>query len=395
MTRPPLFRALLLLSLAACAGEPAGEAPAAGLATRVDTAGGRIVVRSAGTPPAWEATPLASIGSAGDQAEPGPAEFGRVSSLVADREGNAYVADILADEVRVFDARGGFLRTLGRPGRGPGEIGDAYSLAWLGDTLAVMDPRNARIGLFTRSGAPAGSWRWQPLTGTVRFLQAGAAAYVQVLRSAGAGRAPERRFVRFTAAGAGDTVAAPDFPAAMSPVVCSLPDGSMSFFQTPFAPTLVYGFGPGGELVVVPDGGYRIAFLGRGGDTVRVVEREHAAVPVSDGEWEEGLRPYRELREKTPAADCDGEMTRPEHRPAIRHLLFDDGGRMWVESTTPGGFAWDVFDAEGRLLGSLPAPPRAEGVPSYVRGDRLYLVEADSLGVQSVRSYRVAGRSPR
>lgn len=386
MKRFRLVGPAFALALAAC-GTDAPREGAMVLTTRVDTIGGVVVVRNEGAPPGWSVEEIFTLGSVGDLGASGPEEFGRISSVVADGEENVYVADGQAREIRVFGPDGSFQRTLGREGRGPREIGDLYSLAWLGDTLAVLDPRNARVGLFA-DGAWAGSWRWQPLTGDVRWMRAGdGEAYVRVLRNLRG--AAERVYVRHTSTGPADTLSAPRWPEEARPVVCDRPDGGISFFDVPFAPKFVYAFAPGGELAVVSGGEYRIAFLSAAGDTVRVVERAYSPAPVSDAEWEEGLRPYRELRERVPGARCEGEMARPAEKPAIRHLLFDGGGRMWVESTTSEGFAWDVFDGEGRLLGSLPAPRRQERVPPYVRGSRLYLVDSDSLDVQYVRAFQV------
>lgn len=222
----------------------------------------------------------------------------------------------------------------------------------------------------------------------MRFLRAGdGEAYVRTLSTANGKM--ERLYVRYTGAGPADTVAAPSAPPVAVPVVCHRSDGGISFFPVPFAPKFVYAFAPGGERAVAPAGDYRIAFLSVAGDTVRVVERAYTPVRVGDAEWEEAVRPYRDLREKVLGARCEGDMARPTRKSAIRHLLFDGEGRMWVEATTPRGFAWEVFDREGRLLGGLPAPPRRERTPPYVRGGRLYLVVADSLDVQYVRAYDV------
>lgn len=54
------------------------------------------------------------------------------------------------------------------------------------------------------------------------------------------------------------------------------------------------------------------------------------------------------------------------------------------------GFAWDIFDADGRLLGAAPAPARAAGIPPYVRNGRLYQVETDDLDVQYVAVYHIS-----
>jgi len=49
--------------------------------------------------------------------------FARISSLAVDNEKNIYVADGMENHIKVFSPEGLNLRTIGRPGQGPGEIG--------------------------------------------------------------------------------------------------------------------------------------------------------------------------------------------------------------------------------------------------------------------------------
>jgi DNA-binding beta-propeller fold protein YncE len=55
--------------------------------------------------------------------------------------------------VSVFDSSGSFLRSFGRNGRGPGEIGDVFRIVVIpGDTLLIADSGNGRIHFFTVAG---------------------------------------------------------------------------------------------------------------------------------------------------------------------------------------------------------------------------------------------------
>ena len=83
-----------------------------------------------------------------------------VRSVVADAAGAIYVADVQANEIRVFGADGAHLRTIGRSGDGPGEFNALYALAWIGDTLAAFDPRNGRISFLSPEGDWLGSSRY-------------------------------------------------------------------------------------------------------------------------------------------------------------------------------------------------------------------------------------------
>jgi hypothetical protein len=376
----------LSILLAACA-DPAlrsGEE----LRIEVDTAGSVLQVRSLGDAPEWRLEQVLRLGTV----EGGPEEFGRIRSLVADADRNLYVADNLSHEIRVFGPDGHHLRSIGRRGEGPGEFGALYSLSWLGEDLIAMDPGNARLAIFSREGEWLGSIQSFPITGPASLIRlhplGSMGFYAPVID-------PDRfgmQFASVVTMGGSDTIPAPRQPqgATNTGVLCHRPDGGITSISLPEAPASVYGFPPPGGVVAVSwTDEYRIQFIGHDGDTVRVVAREGSRVAYPDSLWEQGIRPYQQLRQEFPGAQC--EPSTPErlrYRAALRHLLFDDSGRLWVEAAVEGGFVWEVFDAEGRLLGAVPAPPRAPGIPPYVRDGILYQVEVDEMDVQYVGVYR-------
>ncbi len=74
-------------------------------------------------------------------------------------DGSLAILEQRPAEIRVFDARGTFLRRIGRPGDGPGELSAPSGMAILpGDTLAVWDPGAARISWFSPDGILAREW---------------------------------------------------------------------------------------------------------------------------------------------------------------------------------------------------------------------------------------------
>jgi sugar lactone lactonase YvrE len=66
--------------------------------------------------------------------------------------GRIYVVDTAAHDIKVFDAGGQLLDTLGGRGRGPGEFNTPTHAVFSGDTLYVADTFNFRIQAFDRSG---------------------------------------------------------------------------------------------------------------------------------------------------------------------------------------------------------------------------------------------------
>ena len=375
------------LAALACAGEASRVDE--GLETSIDTADGIVHVRNRGTPPPLTVAPVARIGSAEGDVD----AFGRIRSVIADEHGMVYVADNLAHEIRVFDERGQHVRTLGRQGAGPGEFGDLYSLAWLGGNVAAMDPRNARIGVVSSEGDWIRGIQHYPITGPaslIRLHPLGANGFYAPVISGGGGGLP---FVRFTSNGAADTIRIPRRPenARQLGVTCDRPDGGITGIAVPDAPTIAYAFPPAGSTLAVSwTEEYRIALLDSGGDTLRIVSHQLGPVPYPDSLWESAMEPYRKLMTDYPGTRCEPSAPqRPVSRAALRHLAFDERGRMWVEAAADRGYRWDLFDEDGRMVGSAHVPTRSTGVPPYVRNDHLYQVETDSIGVQYVAVYRI------
>ena len=352
----------------------------------IDTVAGVVHVRNTGEAPGWELRPIVTIGAA-----EGPASFGQVNAILADEDGLIYVADSKAAEIRVFDARGAHVRTMGRRGAGPSEFGSLYSMGWAGDTLAVLDPGNGRIGLMSRTGEWLGQLRHDRITGSgLHMYGLGKSLYWMTVLPDG-GRTRSSAFARYSG-GRLDTVPYPQLqPIRPAAIVCRHPNGGgISVFSNPYASRPRPVPAPDGQVAVVPGYDYRIALISTAGDTARIIEKRDDAVPISDAEWEDATRAPREWMAKAPGAKCDPvEFTRPASKTAIGDIFHDDAGRMWVEATSPDGFSLDIFDREGRQIGSVASPARHRAVPPYIRGDRIYMITADSLDVQSVRVFEI------
>jgi hypothetical protein len=82
--------------------------------------------------------------------------FTNITSIALDRDGNLYVFDRPALSVKVFSSSGRFVRTIGRPGQGPGEFEGPAMIGVKGDTLWVSTndapPCAKRLTLFRRDG---------------------------------------------------------------------------------------------------------------------------------------------------------------------------------------------------------------------------------------------------
>lgn len=83
---------------------------------------------------------------------PAEAIFEIPNEITCDSEGNVYVLDKKANNIKIFNSSGKYVRTIGRRGRGPGEFNSPQHFTFAKDRLAIWDQRNFRICTISPEG---------------------------------------------------------------------------------------------------------------------------------------------------------------------------------------------------------------------------------------------------
>ncbi len=380
---------LSALVLCACA-EGRGDVEWAG---SVDTlAGGVVHVRNPAEPlwrpgEEWALEEELRIGSA---TEEGPELFGEVRDLAVDPLGRIYVLESQSNEIRVFDADGGHVRTFGREGQGPGELNGPSALDWDGDgRLWVVDPRNARFSVFDTAGEYLED-RTKKTSGWVspwpgRVEENGGLIDVSFARVDDEFR---RTLIRYDSLNEPvDTFFPPRYDA---PVFELRTENALMAYSVPFAESMVWRLRPGGTLWFGVSDRYRLYERTLEGDTLRIVEKPFEPLPVTSEELEEALEGLESFTEQ------GGRMDRsriPDRKPAFEGFLFDDRDNLWVRPVVEAALedrVFDVFDPEGRWLGRVESPVALRSSPApTVVGDAVYGVTRDELDVPYVVRLRI------
>ena len=360
-----------MLALAAACGREQGTS----MSTVIDSAGVNIVT-SAGR--VWgergvrvDSIPLLRIGAE----EAGPYQFSFISTGLLLEGGGIAVVEQSAPEVRLFDAEGRHLRSVGRRGRGPGEFQAITGLfRRSGDSLAAYDQIERRVTIFALASGEPRVVRSQAVPGgRGSFDTFGALGDGRLmLYNPGAGFRPDLE---------------PGLQWVMSEVVVLDPaDGATrTVVRLPSRQQFVL---PGGNTrMVAPahtairavsgDGfywgtsdRYEIRFFDAEGNLRRILRRPvqpRPVVPAMIEAWIAGN--LEEVRRS------QGEAAVPRSRqlyeessfgdrvPLFERAFVDGDFRLWVGSadwpdrqSAPG--RWSIFAPNGTWLGDLDAPPQ-------------------------------------
>jgi hypothetical protein len=411
----PALLAILLLACACGSEEPAGAD--GGVRSQE---GDTTVVRSLSgsewdSPGEW--IPEVVIGEV-----EGPPEqvFGRVGGIAVEADGGSeggriFVLDRQVPTVRVYDVEGTYLDSWGRRGGGPGELeGPDSGLALLPDgRLVVRDPGNARLQVYSAQGEVVASWpviTGQYINRRAFALQGDTLLNPDLVNPMDP--LPEWRqgLVRIAPDGTVlDTLEIPESGRRAHRFVARV-GGNTGEIDLPFAPTEHWAWHPDGYLVTGVGDRYAINLDRAQGP--RRIEREVASTAVTPAEEaQEEQRVMNAMRWLDRGWRWEGPRI-PDTKPTFSGIWTGLDGRIWVlregdayESDDPSYDPTDPFDTEirwrserlldaftpdGTFLGTATLPRDLdERVAPVLRGDRMWAVTRDALGVQRVVGYRL------
>lgn len=357
---------------------------------------------------AREPRTLFSVGRADGRAADA---FGAVADVGFDAAENLYVLDRLNARVVVFDSTGRLVRTMGRRGGGPGELGAPQQMAVTraGDVIVSDAGRRALI-LFGADGNP----RSVPYPGVSMLIgrtlsvhpRGGIVSLAMGNPAARGAEAFGEEVLLWVPTGDGP---ARPLASVSTPRSRASGSGGVRVHAPPiFSPSFRFAVLPGGGVALVDDAAYSVRVLDPAGRVLRVLQRPIAPRRVTARDREHEMQ--RRARELSDGGGLrlvgpqSGPMPAPVRRgmaeqlrdsefarvmPVIRRIAVDGAGTLWIERSgaAPGvSGGVDLVNPQGRYLGTLvgwelPAAFSPRGRAAYVR--------EDELGVQRVLVVRL------
>ena len=326
----------------------------------------------------------------------GPDVFGQIQDFEVDGFGRWWVLDAHSQDLRVFDASGEYVRTVGRSGSGPGEFSNAIALARSAEgNLWVIDPGNGRVSVFDTTGAFLGSHA-MPTAGIMTlpwpggFDRSGSFYALTYLVDQSEESGLAKLMVRHTPSFEPIDSVAPPEPATPAESLDLKGDRGHGSTPIPFTPALKWRL-VDGDFWAAETGEYHLVKTGWHGDTLRTIRREFVPLRVTRADIDAYEAELREFFGQSLKID---RSAIPKRMPAIDDFFVDEAGYVWVlrtaAATAPPGSTFDLFDPVGRLLGKVDIPFEVSlYAPPIVRNDYFYAVIEGGLEVQRLVRMRI------
>jgi hypothetical protein len=344
--------------------------PMTGLAQapiRRDSAGVEIVQYTGGSADApspfrLAAQPKLVIGLGGSDAR---YELSQISGAARLSNGTIVIANGATSELRYFDSAGTNLRGVGRRGQIPGAIMNLSAVRrGRNDTVAVYDAYNERVSFFDAGGRfvrdvqfgdhvvqrldstfgvlADGSMLLRAVGGQIRYSEVTTRDFASLMRVAPSGAVladlgyfPGRQRISVQLRSSSiETVVLPRVET-MFAIVPSVATDEMHFY-------------------FVDGGSYELTEFDTAGALQRVIRVSQAPFPVTPQD-------IARWRDSTPQESWTPFLAEhaPKTMPALRRVLSDHAGRMWVEEfphPTARTAIWTAFTPDGSRLGSVRVP---------------------------------------
>jgi hypothetical protein len=298
-------------------------------------------------PPAGVATKLVleEIYSAGGGDSP-DASFVEPRAGDVGKDGTVYILDWKDSNVKVFDARGKFLRVFGKKGQGPGELNQPQGIIITPENeILVVDGLNQRFAVFSLEG---------------KFLRNISTAKAPGMTSV---KMDRRGFIVGLSQGFGGDA---------SKMVISLDvklydkdlnsKATLATFEMPYslqmkinpfsATRLIHALDGQDRLYLGSQNGYEIKVLSLEGRPLKTIRRDYDPIRMSQSDKDEMLKAFSVL------PNTKDRIQFPEVYPPYADLVPADEGRLLVETYEKGKalkeFYWDVFDSDGRYIAKVP-----------------------------------------
>ncbi len=298
-----------------------------------------------------------------DDAMPEDLFFENPSTVTCDPEGNIYVVDFGALDIKKFDARGKFVKTIGREGQGPGEFGGLYYATFAKDRLIVWDSGNRRLCAFTPDGDFIKSTNIAYEEGSVRKLRGFSSGEIAVEKEKTFRNEPDKPQICMI------DLYSPDLEFVRTIYKRELwrkkyirtQDYGTTTLYFPYSADVSWDVMPDGRIIIGFSASYELEIYDRSGKRISVISHSYQPAKVTEKDkkdYFDSITFYRGGERLNDVPDYITKYTEfPKHKPVYDNILVDTEGNICVvlnrENQEEMGKVFDAFSPEGKFLSQV------------------------------------------
>ncbi len=305
---------------------------------------------------------------------------------LVDRNGFVYICDLQDLEIKVFDAEGGIVRSIGQKGDGPGEFQNIGEIALLpDDRLLVLDWEAHRVSLFDIEGKFIKShkflnWSYDVFLTTNSF-------YVRDERIFGE---KTKLVVKACNFSGNEIFTFGEFEPYHSQEIREA--GQWFNVSRPFdVRSILAGDQKNARLYHCMNDTYLIEVYDQKGNLFRKIDRPYKPIPTKTEDKKKYLAGFADSSE-THLALIDKYVQMPPVKTITDRMVVDELGNLWVETNEEKEehgktyIAYDIFDENGIYMANV----WLDISPEIFKNGKMYTRESDrETGYRKYKRYRI------
>jgi hypothetical protein len=306
--------------------------------------------------------------------------FSEVAAFVVDAAGTVFGLDSKDRRIKVFDPSGKFLRQIGKPGQGPGELGMPANVQLTNDNnLMITDATNGKLSIFKLSGEHV---KDVSTAGRLGFVSMSLDAQGNFLgQEMGLSPGDNKMYFEIKKF---DPSLKPLFTLDKIEFAVPLPGSGTKINAMDMI--RIYQFDRSGNILLGSSNAYEIKVYSPEGKLIRTIQKDYSPEKITQQDIDEMLERLSGIPTGAQVKDL---ISFPESFPPFQYFFIDDHGRLYVRTyakgKAKGEWMVDVFDPEGRFIAQFITKSDLR----LIKGGKAYGVEETDDGFRVIKRYAI------
>lgn len=326
-------------------------------------------------------------------------------NIKCDKNGYVYVCDYRANNIKIFDSDGTFIKTIGREGQGPGEFNRPYAIAVTDERLIIWDMGNRRLDALTKDGEFIKSVPISMHDGWPQMMRAlpnGDIAIASEKLYFGQSDKPQDYSI---------DIYSPELEKKKKIYTQKIwrnkyviKDDGATNIPMPFSPRVYWDVSPTGEIVIGYSKNYEIEIYGIDGEKISSFSHAYTPEKITNEDKKKffaSITSFSGGERKQGADDFIVKNTEfPKIKPEFQQINVDSEGNILVmgyrKNRDEEAHFFDAFDSQGNFLGNVQIIGEI-GFPyfSVIRNRTFWRQKTDEEGLIKIIKYRISRKKPK